>query len=43
MQMFELISKNVSTGSLKSVNDLVESVPSVCLDEEVNMVGPDRQ
>ncbi len=43
MQMFELISKNVSTGSLKSVNDLVGSVPSVCLDEEVNMVGPDRQ
>ncbi|MCS3752057.1 hypothetical protein GGP90_000876 [Salinibacter ruber] len=43
MQMFELISKNVSTGSLESVNDLVGSVPSVCLDEEVNMVGPDRQ
>ncbi|MCS3827228.1 hypothetical protein GGP85_002696 [Salinibacter ruber] len=41
--MFELISKNVSTGSLESVNDLVGSVPSVCLDEEVNMVGPNRQ
>jgi hypothetical protein len=43
MQVVELVSKNVSTGSLESVNDLVGSVPGVCLDEEVNMVGPNRQ
>ncbi|MCS4048232.1 hypothetical protein GGQ04_003391, partial [Salinibacter ruber] len=34
MQMVELVSKNVSTGSLESMDYLVGSVSSVCLDEE---------
>jgi predicted thioredoxin/glutaredoxin len=43
MQAVEFADENVRTGSFEPVNDLVWSVPSVCLDEEVNMVGPDRQ
>ncbi|MCS4136344.1 hypothetical protein GGP48_003021 [Salinibacter ruber] len=43
MQMVELVSKNVSTGSLESMDYLVGSVSSVCLDEEMNMIGPNRK
>ncbi len=43
MQMFELVSENVSTGSLKSVNHLAGSMTSIRLNKQMNMVGPDRQ
>ncbi|MCS3642893.1 hypothetical protein GGP67_000425 [Salinibacter ruber] len=42
VQVIELVSENVSTGSLKSVNHLVRSMTSIRLNKQMNMVGPDR-
>jgi hypothetical protein len=43
MQVVELVSKNVSTGSLESVNHLVRGMTSIRLNKQVNMIGPNRQ
>jgi hypothetical protein len=43
MQMVKLVPKNMSTGSLESVNHLVRSMTSIRLSKQMNMVGPDRQ
>jgi hypothetical protein len=43
MQMVELVSENVSTGSLEPMNHLIRSVSSICLDEKVNVIRPNRK
>jgi hypothetical protein len=43
MQMGKLVSEDVSTGSLESVNDLVRSMASIRLNKQMNMIGPNRQ
>ena len=43
MQMIELVSQYMSTRSLEPVNHLIGSVPSISLDEQMNMIGTNRQ
>lgn len=43
VQMVKLISEDVSTRSLESVNDLVGSVTSIRLHKQVDMVGRNRR
>jgi hypothetical protein len=43
MQVLELVSENVSTGSLESMNHLAGSMASIRLNKQMNVVGPDRQ
>ena len=41
--MIKLFSENVSTRSFESMNHLVRSVASICLNEEVNVIGTNSQ
>ncbi|MCS4149340.1 hypothetical protein GGP52_003052 [Salinibacter ruber] len=43
MQTVELVSENASTGSFEPVDYLVGSMACVCLNEEVDMIRPNRQ
>jgi len=43
MQMIKLLSQNVGTRSFEPVNHLIGSVPSIRLDEQMNMIGANRQ
>jgi hypothetical protein len=43
VKIIELISEDVGTGSLESVNDLVGSVTSICLNEQMYVIGLNRQ
>ena len=43
MQVVELVSKNVSTGSLESVNHLARSMASTRLNKQMGVIGPNRQ
>jgi hypothetical protein len=42
VEMIELISQNVCAGSFEPMNHLVGSVSSICLDEKVNVIRPNR-
>ena len=43
MQMVEFVSEDVSTGTLESVNHLVGGMTSICLNTQMNVIGPNRK